>query len=411
MKNYKLVYICLIPVFAFANKVVDLPMCIHYVKQNNNDIAIAEENIKLDFVKLDKLKASLDKEKKPSIEFNSEYKNSYNHGFGNDSLTTSLTFTYNIASYLNRYNSLNNFSLNADRLKKDIIYSYLTYNTKTNYYNLLRAKKELEVLKKQKKLLEELRYTTTVLVKAEINLQSDIYKVDNTIDSIENQIFSKEHEIASKQSYLRDLINQKDDVNFKDIVLDFSNTENISSFISHTEENSPQIKSLNFELDALLATNIKKDSSIYPSFYIKTEQEKFFAGNTSDNYNIYAGVNIPLFTTDVSKYDKQIKRISINKKRLEISKKVKAIKRDVKKLSQSLQFNKNLYKKYIDTYEKTKATYNVLHVEYKNGLNTNIGELINIQKDILQAKLKSLEVFYDYKINLAKLHYYNGDVK
>jgi hypothetical protein len=415
MKTYKLgyifIYMCLTPVFVFAIKVVDLPMCIDYVKQNNIDIAIAEQTVKSDFVKLDKQKANLDKEKKPLIEFNSEYKNSYSHGFGNDSLTTSLAFTYNIASYFNRHNSFNNFLVNTDKLKKEIIYSYLTYNIKTNYYNFLRVEKELKVLKEQKKLLEGLKHTTAILVKADIKLQSDIYKVENTINSIDNQIFSKKNEIAVKQSNLRDLINQKDNVKFKDILLDFSSTEKTPSLISQIEQNSPQIKSLNFELRTLLTAHVKIDASVYPSFYFKAEQEKFFSKNTSDNYNIYAGVNIPFFTTDVSKYDRQMKTISINKKRLEISKKIKEIKRDVKKLSQNLQFDKTLYKKHIDTYEKTKETYNVLHVEYENGVNSSIGELINIQKDILKAKLKSLEVFYDYKIDLAKLHYYNGDAK
>jgi len=415
MKNNKLKYIflyaCIAPVFVFANKVIDLSMCIDYIKSKNIDIAIAEQNIQADFVKLDKQKISMKKDLSPLVEFNSEYKNTYNHGFGNDSLTTSLTLTYSLSSYLSRHNSFNNFSINADKLKKEIIYSYLTYDVKINYYNFLRAKKELKLLEEQRKLLEKLKYTTDVLVKADIKLQSDIYKIENTIKSIDNQIFQKENEIQVKKDKLIDLIYEKDNIEFKDISLDFSNMNDLPSFVLQIEQNSPQIKSLNFELHALLATNTKIDSSIYPSFYIKAEQEKFFTGNSSDVYNVYAGVNIPLFTTDVSKYDRQMKTILVNKKRLEISKKIKEIKRDVKKLSKKLKFNKKLYEKYVDTYKKTKETYNVLHVEYENGVNTNIGELINIQKDILSAKLKSLEVFYDYEIDLAKLHYYNGDEK
>jgi len=399
----------LTPMLSSANLTMTLTQCIQSVEKNNLNIDIALKNIEASYVKLAKLDSQLKANIRPSIDFGSEYQRQYKGITSLNTLKNSLTISYNLSALKKQDNLSQIFILKVNKLKKDILRAFLVYQVKINYFNLMKLKQELIVLNRNKKRLEKLKLVTQKLINIQLKLKSDLYKVENNIDLLKNDVLSKKKAITQQKYSLISLIfsQVKDGINFIDINIDKIKIPLLS--VSMIEKNSPQIKSLNMQLKEISSRNIPIDSSLYPTLYSSVEQQIDWPNGGKTQYNFIVGIKVPILGNDTTKYDMQIKQIAISKKRLEIKKKKEEIRLNIKKLYKNIKFDKEIQLNYSKTYAHQQKTIKTLEVEYESGLNSDISQIINMQKDILRTKLKTIELFYDYKISLAKINYYNGE--
>jgi len=332
----------LTPVLSSANSTMTLKQCIQSVKKNNLNIDIALKKIEADYVKLAKLNAKLQANKRPSIEFGSEYQRQYKGATSLNTLKNSLNMSYNLSALAKQDNLSEIFITKVDKLKKDIIKAFLVYQVKINYYNLLKSKQELIALNKNKILLEKLKLTTQKLIDIQLKLKSDLYKVENSINLLENTVLSKKMVITQQKYSLMSLIftQVKDDINFRSININKIKIPSLS--MSVIEKNSPQVKSLNLQLREVSSRNIPIDSSLYPTLYSSVEQQIDWPNSGKTQYNFVVGIKVPILGNDTTKYDMQIKQIAISKKRLEIKKKRKEIRLNIKKLYENIKFDKKM---------------------------------------------------------------------
>jgi len=398
----------LFSILSFASSTMTLTQCIQSVKKNNLNIDIALKNIKSNYVKLEKLNSKQKADKRPSIEFGIEYQRQYKGAMSLNTFKNSLTMSYNLSALTKQDNLSQIFIIKVNKLKNDILKAFLVYQVKINYYNLIKLKQELVILNKDKILLEKLELVTQKLIDVQLKLKSDLYKVENSINLLENSILSKKMAIAQQKYSLMSLIftQVKENINFTDINIDKIKIPSLP--ISVIEKNSPQIKSLNLQLQEILSRNISINANLYPTLYSSIEQQIDWPNSGKPQYNFIVGIKIPVFGNDATKYDRQIKQIAISKKRLEIKKKTNEIRLNIKKLYEDIRFDKDMYASYNKTYLHQQKTIKTLQKEYESGLNSDISQIISMQKDILVTKLKMSELFYDYKISLAKTNYYNG---
>ncbi len=401
--------IIIMPIISFANLNLTLPQYIEKVKKRNLNINIALKEMKISYSRLKKLNSNLKARKKPNIEFGSEYQKQHKGITTLNTLKNSITLSYNL-SYLVKQNNLSQiFITKAKRLKRDIVIASLVYQAKTYYYNFMRLKQEIKAMYKNELLLRHFRLITIKLIDAQLKLKSDLYKVENEINMVKNKILSKKNSLILQKYSLMSLMYAKitDNENFLDIKYYKANTP--LSTLSNIEKNSPQIKSLELQFKAASSKNKAINTTLYPTLYSSLEQQNDWPNSGKAQYNFIVGIKIPLFGNDTTKYDNQIIKLQANKKKLELIKIKEEIKFEIKKLLKEIKFNKQFYKSYKDTYAHQEKTLKMLKIEYESGLISNIAEIVNMQKDMLSTKLKMIEIFYDNKIILAKLQYYNGD--
>ncbi|MEZ5008284.1 MAG: TolC family protein [Chitinophagales bacterium] len=287
----------------------------------------------------------------------------------------------------------------------------LFYQIKSAYYQLFLIEQEQAIIKENLRLYSTMENVALGKVESGKSIASDVLKVGLKIKKLENQLQLLENNKAPLFAQINETTNRSIQDSIY-IVESFDNIAILNFFIDdyqkRIEENHPVINQLNWELqnsDKALALN--KLSGL-PSFGVGLDYSLVQPRTDMLPDNNGRDILIPkvMMTIPIArkKYKAKEAEESLNKEAFEYKKESV-----VNQMMTALQTYKTEYDNALLELEfynqqiiMVNSTYNILLSEYSSS-GSRFDELIRIQDDLLDYKLKILEAYLQTHIAVAKI--------
>lgn len=417
---------------------LDLKKIFTYIKTNNLDIKLNNNNNKLSYLDIDGAKSSY----KPDINIYSNYmqidkdRAKYSNGQASQK---SFESGVKIKQLIYSHNALQNIKIKkliykSSKEETKALNDEVKYKATLLYLNIIKAKKHLQVIKIKHKFISQNLEFAKQRVKIGVQDRSDIFRWDSELANSNIELSNSKRELHTLKIQLSNLLEIDNIYDFKEYGLNstlfklinkdaikfLENTKIQNSFLKELVHNHSRLKQLKqIEKAKYEELNMNKSSQYLPTLAFegsaKTIHSRAGEGSTfqrpwdDEEYQGVINLNLPIYEGGIKSTKIQKNEIELINLKLNYKNTKNIIIENVRKNYTSLSSS---YEKidYARVSEKSsKKNFELIQDKYKNG-EENIISLLDAQNAYIVSKLNLNISITEYLSDLSSIYFFSGKI-
>lgn len=403
----------------FANQKIDKQKAVELALKQNSAIKKLKQDIAKTKAQLGEAEGAF----YPTLDLNTSYTRS-----GNKQPLGAMTYSkdiYNFSLNLNQplflggelrinyqmmKNRLEMTKLNLEQKKEEI-----TYQVLEQYYNVLKAKKMLQVRKQQ--VTQNQRYVEVAKTNKEVGMstKTDLLQAKVGYNQAQQEKLVAENNLETAKLALKNTLNLADKTKLEitDSLKWQQKNFAIADLYDYALNNKVAFQLLELQQDtAELDLQSKKNRNIYPDVNLRagyeTRGEQLavddgdWQATLSISYNIFNGGRDQ---DKIKQKEKELKKVEIEQQQTKQN-----IKLSIKNSLLNLRAAQDRIKLSKLNLEQAKENLQDNELKFKEGLITSL-DLLNVQTTQQQVKTQYYQAIYDYNLALAKLNKAIGKIE
>ncbi len=395
-----ILFFTLLPGQVKAQNLLTLPETILAAKHFNLGLSVEEQAVRSKEVDIQKARSDT----RPTISLNSDYEDL----FGVKTLKNSVDLSWDMSVLARDTVRSQELLFQSAQQRQTLVETKLVYQVKVSYYTLMKLHHELDILKKNQKLMMQQHRETEQLVEAQLKLPSALNRIGDSLYTLKNQILQKQGEVSIARGNLLQLTNvpNPQDVHFAGCTDKFPPAPIWSAQVLQLIRSTPELQQMLLEQKSLNVAVDKPWTQLLPTISLSTEyQQEWPHGN--EGAGIHLVLTFPLFDMGKAKAINAANIASAAKKRTEIRQKNKAIIDRLKVLFEQAKRLKTLFGAYQHDLYNRQKTFQLTRDEYQSGLISET-ELISMQKESNATEVRMNGAYYQYMMLIAEIDYHLG---
>ncbi|MBM7557335.1 TolC family protein [Halanaerobacter jeridensis] len=402
----------------FANQEINKEKAVELALKQNSEIQKLRKEIEKTQAQLEEAEGAF----YPTIDLGTSYtrfENKRQLGAGvssNDSYNVSLDLKQPLflggelrINYQMMKNRLQMTKLNLEQKKEEI-----TYQVLKQYYNVLKAKKMLNVREQQ--LKQNKRYVEVARANKEVgtHTKTDLLQAKVSYNQAQQEKLVAENNLETAKLALKNTLNLADDKNLT--ITDSLSWEQkkfkLDEVYDYALNNKVAFKLLKLQKEtAELDLQSKKNRDIYPDVnllagYEATDDHLSVDGNwqttLSISYNIFNGGRDQ---DKIKQKEKELEKVKIDEKQTKDD-----IKLAIKNSLLNLRAARDRIKLSKLNLKQAEENLDDNEFKFKEGLITSL-DLLNVQTSYQQVKMQYYQAIYDYNLAVAELNKAMGKIE